>query len=208
MLCLQKPNDRTIRQFLDRQASCELTYDAIGATENQPPSGFVVDRTRIRLGEGRETFDLAVQALRQWKHLNFRWLVAVPSAASMKTGQDVAIIAHVAGLWWVNACRSVLVVNDSGPVARFGFAYGTLPDHVECGEERFLVEWDRSDNSVWYDILAFSRPRHNLARAAYPFARATQKAFGQASCEAMRRAVSFDETAPQSTTRMLQVERY
>jgi uncharacterized protein (UPF0548 family) len=27
-----------------------------------------------------------------------------------------------------------------GPVRRFGFAYGTLPDHVESGEERFTVE--------------------------------------------------------------------
>src|SRR5262245_46391050 len=45
------------------------------------------------------------------------------------------------------------------PVNRHGFASGTLPAHAESGEERFIVEWDRADGGVWYDILAFSRPR-------------------------------------------------
>ena len=49
--------------------------------------------------------------------------------------------------------------------------YGTLPDHAGSGEERFLVEWDRQDGSVCYDILAFSRPRHLLARLGYPWVR-------------------------------------
>ncbi len=53
-------------------------------------------------------------------------------------------------------------------MSRFGFAYGTLPGHVESGEERFLVEWDRGDDAVWYDILAFSRPNHVLTRLGYP----------------------------------------
>ena len=74
-------------------------------------------------------------------------------------------------LWWLNACRIVYVVDDSGPNFKFGFAYGTLPGHVESGEERFLIEWNRADNSVWYDILAFSRPNHVLTRLGYPFVR-------------------------------------
>jgi len=30
--------------------------------------------------------------------------------------------------------------NEEEPIQRYGFAYGTLPDHAETGEERFLVE--------------------------------------------------------------------
>ena len=41
-------------------------------------------------------------------------------------------------------------------VDKFGFAYGTLPDHAGSGEERFLVEWDQDEGSVWYDIRVFS----------------------------------------------------
>jgi uncharacterized protein (UPF0548 family) len=101
----------------------------------------------------------------------------------------VAILARSIGLWWLNACRIVMVVDEDGPVKRFGFAYGTLPDHAGSGEERFLVEWDREDDSVWYDILAFSRPRHFLARLGYPWVRRVQKKFGRESAAVMRRVV-------------------
>ena len=97
----------------------------------------------------------------------------------------VAILARSIGLWWLNACRIVYVVDEDGPVKRFGFAYGTLPDHAGSGEERFLVEWDRADDSVWYDILAFSRPRHFLARLGYPWVRRTQKQVGRSQQQSM-----------------------
>jgi len=80
-------------------------------------------------------------------------------------------------------------VDEEGPVQRFGFTYGTLPDHAGSGEERFLIEWDREEGSVWYDILAFSRPRHLLARLGYPWVRRVQKRFGWESAAAMCRAV-------------------
>jgi len=46
----------------------------------------------------------------------------------------VAILARSIGLWWLNACRIVYVVDK---VDKFGFAYGTLPDHAGSGEERW-----------------------------------------------------------------------
>jgi uncharacterized protein (UPF0548 family) len=98
------------------------------------------------------------------------------------------------GVWWLNACRIVYAVDEAGPISKFGFAYGTLPGHVESGEERFLVEWDRGDDAVWYDILAFSRPHHVLTRLGYPVVRRLQRRFGRDSAAAMLRAVgSADE---------------
>ena len=94
------------------------------------------------------------------------------------------------GLWWTSCCRIVYVVDETGPVSKFGFAYGTVPGHVESGEELFLIEWDRGENSVWYDILAFSRPRHFLTRIGRRQARAMQKKFGQQSSAAMRNVLS------------------
>ncbi|HTG87378.1 MAG TPA: DUF1990 domain-containing protein, partial [Pyrinomonadaceae bacterium] len=72
---------------------------------------------------------------------------------------------------------------------RFGFAYGTLAQHAERGEERFTVEWNRKDETVWYDILAASQPGP-MARLGYPYARRLQKRFAQDSMKAMKRAVS------------------
>jgi uncharacterized protein (UPF0548 family) len=74
---------------------------------------------------------------------------------------------------------------------KFGFAYGTLPAHVERGEERFCVEWHHADNTVWYDILAFSQPNQLPAKLAYPYVRQLQKRFGLDSKRAMMRAVNL-----------------
>ena len=101
----------------------------------------------------------------------------------------MAVIARQLGLWWLNACRIVYVVDEPGPISRYGFAYGTLPDHAGTGEERFLVEWDRASGEVWYDILAFSRPHWLLTRLGYPYVRRVQKRFGRESAAAMLKAV-------------------
>jgi uncharacterized protein (UPF0548 family) len=71
----------------------------------------------------------------------------------------VAQLLAAIDMWWLNACRIVYVVDEEGPVKRYGFAYGTLPEHVESGDVRFTVDWHEADGAVWYDILAFSRPQ-------------------------------------------------
>ena len=189
MLFLRRPTAEAIRAFLADQARLDLTYSAVGATGTTPPAGYVVDHTRIKLGEGEKVFAAAKAALERWEQFRLGWLEASPEDTPIKEGQVVAILARSIGLWWLNACRIVYVVDEDGPVQRFGFAYGTLPDHAGSGEERFLVEWDREDDSVWYDILAFSRPRHLLARLGYPWVRRVQKRFGRESAAVMRRAV-------------------
>jgi uncharacterized protein (UPF0548 family) len=90
----------------------------------------------------------------------------------------------------LNACRIVYLVDEEGAVKRFGFAYGTLAEHAEIGEERFTVEWNRADDTVWYDILAFSRPRQMLAKLGYPLSRSLQKRFAEGSKAAMMNAAS------------------
>ena len=62
--------------------------------------------------------------------------------------------------------------------------------HAETGEESFLVERCPESGAVTYRILAFSRPRHPLARIGYPFARAAQRRFRKGSIEALRIAAA------------------
>ncbi len=190
MLFLRRPTEDAIREFLAAQARLDLTYAAVGATAAAPPAGYVVDHTRIKLGDGEKVFAAARAALETWQQFRLGWLEALPTDTPIKEGQVVAVLARSIGLWWLNACRIVAVVNEDGSVKRFGFAYGTLPDHAGSGEERFLVEWDRREGGVYYDILAFSWPRHFLARLGYPWVRRVQKRFGRESAAAMRRAVA------------------
>jgi len=72
------------------------------------------------------------------------------------------------GMWAMNASRIVYVVDEAGPMTRFGVRVWDASRSCGVGEERFLIEWDRATNRVWYEILAFSRPRHVLARLDTP----------------------------------------
>jgi uncharacterized protein (UPF0548 family) len=137
-----------------------------------------------------EVFRSAKAALQHWEHFRLGWLDARPPDTPLRPGEVVAVLAHAIGIWWLNACRIIYVVDQPGPISTFWFAYGTLPDHAETGEERFLIEWNQSTNEVWYDILAFSRPRHVLARLGYPIVRRMQWRFRHDSAEAMRRSVA------------------
>lgn len=193
MLTLRKPSTEGMRDFLATQSRLDLTYPAVGATAAALPSGYVVDRTRIKLGEGAAAFAAAKAALRRWEHFRPGWVDVQPLDTPIQAGQVVVVIACLVGLWWLNAFRIVYVVDEEGPINRFGFAYGTLPEHAESGEERFTVEWHEQDNAVWYDIPAFSRPQQLLARLGYALARRLQKHFAKGSAASMQKAVVHDK---------------
>lgn len=189
MLSLRKPSADALRRFLTAQSELPFTYAAVGASAGAPPAGYVVDRTRVKLGEGEAVFRSAVAALRRWEQFDLGWVEAWSPDTPIQPGEVVAVMGRALGWWWLNACRVVYVVDEAGPTPKFGFAYGTLPGHVESGEERFLIEWDRGDDAVWYDILAFSRPNHVLIRLGYPVVRRLQKRFGRDSAANMLKAV-------------------
>jgi uncharacterized protein (UPF0548 family) len=189
MLSLRKPSTERLWEFLGAQTKLDLTYSAVGATAAVPPAGYVVDRTRIKLGEGARIFAAAKAALGRWEHFRLGWVETWPPDTPIQAGQVVAVFARLFGLWWLNACRIVYVVDAAGPVKRYGFAYGTLPEHAESGEERFTVEWHEEGDAVWYDIVAFSRPQQLLTRLGYPLVRRLQKRFARDSAAAMVRAV-------------------
>ena len=189
MFSILKPSSELIRRFLSDQSNQDYTYSAVGGTSGTPPFGFVVDHTRIQLGKGQQVFDEAKNAIKRWEHFQLGWVETSSKDIPIERGQVVGVMARALGIWVLNACRIVSVIDETGDVCRFGFVYGTLPGHVESGEERFQVEWNRSDDTVWYDILAISRPNHLLTRLGYPIVRRIQKKFAHDSAAAMQLAV-------------------
>lgn len=185
MFLLSRPTAHVVREFSDRQSALPFSYSEVGATATEPPTGYRVDHNRVQLGVGRETYVRAVEALKHWRQFDLGWVTIFPAEAVLSEGAVVAIAAKAAGIWCVNASRVVYMIDDQrNAKARFGFAYGTLADHVEQGEERFMVEW-KEDDSVWYDLYAFSRPHHPLARIGLPVVRMLQKRFAKDSLRAM-----------------------
>jgi hypothetical protein len=72
--------------------------------------------------------------------------------------------------------------------ARFGFAYGTLTNHAESGEELFEVFVDGRSGQVMYRIRAMSWPQTVVTRIGRPIVRLLQARLRRDSIAAMRRA--------------------
>ena len=190
MFLLKQPDSEQVTDFIAAQSRLEFTYPDVGATrEPAPPAGYQVDHNRICLGQGKELYEQAKEALVDWQQYHFDWLTLHRPDAAPEPGQTVAALAHVLGIWVLNACRVVYVLEETEPLCRFAFAYGTLPEHAESGEERFQVEWHADDDTVWYDLYAFSRPGQLLSKIAYPYVRRKQKQFARESLAAMQAAV-------------------
>jgi uncharacterized protein (UPF0548 family) len=100
-----------------------------------------------------------------------------PKNPIIEKDSSLAVLAWHGCFWSLNACRIVYTIEEQGPIHKFGFGYGTLPDHAETGEERFLLEWDTNTDIVSYDILAFSNPHQLVGWLAYPIVRIIQNSF-------------------------------
>ena len=150
MVSLRRPSTETIREFLASQSKLGFTYTAVGATASQPPAGYTVDHTRIKLGEGEEVFTKAKAALRRWEQFRLGWVEVWSPETPIKTGEAVAVIARNLGLWWLNACRIVYVVDEPGSDQPVRLCLRHAARSRWNGEERFLVEWDRA---IWRGLV-------------------------------------------------------
>ena len=196
MYAFTQPNPKIIRRFLAEQQQKPFSYVEIGASCRELPPNYTIDHNRICLGQGQQIFERAKAAMRRWEMFNLGWVQLCWPDAPLEVGTTVGVLAWALGLWSLNACRIVYCLEEQGEVERFGFAYGTLLDHIERGEERFSLEWHRHNNQVWYDILAFSRPNQLLSRLACPYIRRLQKRFAWDSRQAMLRATGSTLPSP------------
>lgn len=183
MFLTRRPSPQEIKQFLDRSHNLALSYDSIGIARQRK---FKLDETSSMIGQGEATFARAKQALRNWKQFDLGWVELYPPGAPIEVGTVVAVLVRHLRFWSLNGCRIVYVFDEDE--TRYGFAYRTLADHAELGEEIFEISFDPDSQSVTYRIRAVSRASAVLARVGYPFTRLLQDRFRRDSIAAMRRA--------------------
>ncbi len=193
MFLTSKPEGHAIEEFIASSRNSDYSYPEIGFTKvennflsDRVPNGYTGDHNRIILGVGGPAFDKAKAAIRSWKMFGFDWVDLCWPDTPIEEDRTVAILIKHFGFYSLNAARIVYVIDKPH---RFGFAYGTLTEHGESGEERFIVEIDAATGEVWYDIFAFSRAHHFLARLGYPLTRYLQQRFAKDSKAAMLRAI-------------------
>jgi uncharacterized protein (UPF0548 family) len=186
MFLTRRPSHQQIKQFLERSQSLRLSYEPIGIAQ-ESPRGFKIDEASSLIGKGVEVFARAKQALKNWKQFELGWVELHPRSAPIEVGTVVGVLVRHLGFWSLNGCRVVYLIDEDE--MKYGFAYGTLANHSELGEEIFEVSFDPSSQEVIYRIRAVSKAHAAAARIGYPYTRFLQDRFRRDSIAAMRRAV-------------------
>jgi uncharacterized protein (UPF0548 family) len=187
MFLLHAPSPADIERFVAASRELGLSYAPVGLV-SQTPAGFRVDEQTTVIGSGEAAFQRATTALTEWRHFDLGWVEMFPKRASIAPGSVVVVAVRHLGFWSLNGCRVVDLVGAPGETT-YGFAYGTLTNHAESGEELFQVSFRPESGDVLYHIRAVSKPRAALARLGYPFTRALQARFRRDSARALRRAI-------------------
>jgi uncharacterized protein (UPF0548 family) len=189
MFLARRPSPQQIDRFLRESRDLPLSYGPTGIVtgDNRRTD---LDDVSIAIGRGRTTFERARAALVAWKQFEIGWVETFPRHAPVAAGTVVAVLIRHLGFWSLNGCRVLYSVGSPTDEARFGFAYGTLTNHAESGEELFEVFIDPQTDEVIYRIRASAWPQAALARIGQPFVRMLQARFREQSAAAMKRAVS------------------
>ncbi len=188
MLSVVKFRDFEIQRFVDKQSHLAFTYPEVGSTRGGiVPRGYGTDRVIQEIGRGRECFNRCVALMKEWAEYGLNWIEVFPHGVELKPESVVAVVAFVLGIWSMNACRVIYVIDEE---SRFGFGYGTLPDHAEIGEERFLIEWNKETDVVTYEILVFSNPSRWYYWLVFPLHRYAQNKFRRESIKLLKTLVA------------------
>jgi len=188
MFFISRSTTHQIDHFLQHAATTGYSYAEVGASRggSDAIAFYNVDHNQIVIGHGDADFERAKQAVTEWKMFDFPWVELCWPSTPIQQDQNVTVLIQHFGFYSLNAARIVYTIEEP---EWFGFAYGTLEDHGESGEERFSVRLDRESGDVIYDLYAFSRPNHLLAHFGYPLTRMLQKSFAEDSKQSMLRAV-------------------
>ena len=186
MFLRTRPSAADIAQFLEASRDLPLSYGPPGLLK-RPPAYRQVDEETAVIGHGADDFTRACKALTSWAHFDVGWVEAFSSRAGIENGTVVAVLIRHFGLWSLNGAR--VVYQTARDQHRFGFAYGTLTNHEESGEELFEIAMDPRSGEVTYRIRAISWPQSWRARLGGPVVRVLQARFRKDSTAAMTRAI-------------------
>ncbi|MDX3066429.1 MULTISPECIES: DUF1990 family protein [Streptomyces] len=163
-----------------------LTYPEVGATRLGPlPDGYHHLHHRTAVGRGRADFEAAGAAVTEWRMHRAAGTRVNASAERAAPGERVAVSLGLGPLRITAHCEIVWTAYDE---RRIGFGYGTTARHPELGEECFVVDL-ADDGTVWFTVMAFSRPASWYARLAGALVPVLQRWYARRLGDTLRRSV-------------------
>ena len=188
MFLARRPSAEQIEVFLRESRELPLSYSPTGIV-NTNSAREDVDEATVVIGHGKAAFERSRAALMAWQQFDIGWIETFPGHTPAAVGTEVALLIRHCGFWSLNGCRVLYSVGGLTDVDRSGFAYGTLTNHAESGEELFEVFIDPQSEDVLYRIRAISWPQATLARVGQPIVRVLQQRFRHHSAAVMARAI-------------------
>jgi uncharacterized protein (UPF0548 family) len=187
MMFVRPSDSAAMLRLLEEMKGTEPTYDELGATLlGRRPEGFHHHRYDVVLGSGADVFERAVAGLKRWEAHRIAGVRVYPEGQEISRGATVIVTIGTPLLALAAPCRIVSIIDGQN---RWGFAYGTLPGHPEQGEEAFVVSI-APDETVRFEIEAFSRPADLLVRMSGPVGRGFQQGGTRNYLSALKRFVT------------------
>ncbi len=187
MRFVRPADSAAMMRLVETMTEAQPTYGDLGATlVGHRPEGFHHHRDDVTLGTGLDTFDRAVRGLKSWQAHRIAGVRVFPEGQEIRKGATVIVTVGTPLLALAAPCRIVSIIDGQN---RWGFAYGTLPGHPEQGEEAFVVSI-APDETVRFEIEAFSRPADLLVRMAGPVGRGFQQGGTRNYLSALKRFVN------------------
>ncbi|WP_051839918.1 DUF1990 family protein [Streptomyces sp. NRRL F-5126] len=169
------------------RTSESFNYPEVGATRLGPlPDGYRHLHYRTRIGRGRTAFDLAGTAVTTWRMHRLSGARVRAASAWVRPGTVVEVALGAGPLRIPARCRVVWALYERD---RTGFGYGAVTGHPLHGEESFVVDM-REDGSVWFTVMAFSRPNRWYTRAVGPLLPPLQHAYARRLGRTLRRVAA------------------
>eukprot|EP00882_Tetradesmus_deserticola_P003104 GHRQ01003294.1.p1 GENE.GHRQ01003294.1~~GHRQ01003294.1.p1 ORF type:complete len:214 (+),score=38.96 GHRQ01003294.1:64-705(+) len=153
-----KPTSAEMLDLMDEWTSRDCNHGFAGASVSAPElpagvqnGGFMITKTRKKVGSGRDVYNAAVGAVQSWAHLQLGWNCTTNPA--MKVGATICSATQTVVPWSVLPARVTYMNEGSeqfedGPGQRFALGMCSLSGHQLAGEERFAVDM-HADGSVW-----------------------------------------------------------
>ncbi|MBG0738212.1 DUF1990 domain-containing protein [Paeniglutamicibacter antarcticus] len=166
------------------------------ARDSVPPAGYRWVHKSIIVGRGRPAYERLAEGILSWEIQRGAGL-AVRGPGRAVPGVRVVSGFGIGDLRLAVPCQVVWAQEtdadagtqeqrgpDHGDMA--GFGYGTLPGHPASGEEAFTARLG-GDGTVWFDVLAFSKPAGLIFRLAAPVTTLSQRLITRRYLHAARR---------------------
>lgn len=161
-----------------------LNYAEVGATRLGPlPDGYHHLHHTARIGRGRAAYEEAGEAVTTWRMHRAAGARVRCTATRAEPGVRLEVSAGAGPVRFAAPCEVIWTAYGSD---RTGFAYGTRTGHPEQGEESFVVDL-RDDGSVWFTVMAFSRPATWYTRLAGPLVPVLQRWYARRLAQTLRR---------------------